>query len=116
LRTRDAAACVDASLLKRPVIPADPLPFPDAFEVESDLTADCHGEKRLDCAYNGIIRSSGPHYLQQARRFAGRHVANGARSIPGIVSTLPAIVDGGDVFPGLPLPRLPPSCSPAGKG
>lgn len=108
-------ACIDAALLNRPVIPADPLPFPDEFEVESYFTANCHDAKSLDCAYNEIIGSY-PHYLQQARRFAERHVANGARSIPCIVSTLQAIVDGREDFPCVMLPHLPPSCSPAGKG
>jgi hypothetical protein len=100
-------ACIESAVLNRPIIPADPLPFLDEFEVEKYFFKNCQNTEALDSAYNQIVTDY-PHFVEQARRFAERHVANGAGSVPCMVSTIKSILQGKEDFPFKTLDHKPP--------
>jgi hypothetical protein len=100
-------ACIEAAMLNRPIIPADPLPFPDEFEVEKYFMKNCCDVGALDHAYNETIGNY-PHFVKQAQTFAERHVANGVRSVPCLVATIKSILHGQEDFPCVLLEHKPP--------
>jgi hypothetical protein len=91
-------ACIESAMLNRPIIPADPLPFSDEFEVEKYFVKNCRDAEALENAYTQIIADY-PHFVKQAQAFAERHVANGVRSVPCMVSTIKSILQGQEGFP-----------------
>jgi len=100
-------ASIDAALLNRPIIPSDPLPYDDEFEVEKYFFNNCLNVQDLNNAYADICANYS-YYLLQAQKFTRRHIENGCRSVDSLVNILKSISDGRNDFDYIVLNHKPP--------